>query len=173
VVIQPLAIQLGIATPEKVYNLLFDALRSVGLDSERYVAPPIPDSHLPRIFAEEAISSIIMETEPYGVPAEPGGYNEHFGKLREFVEDSEGRFGVLTPRGIELFRVYMQNVAEAAEQERRQAELAQAAAQGPGGPPGRPGPPGSGPANLEQPRVQDGEILDESLPGAGGGANTG
>jgi hypothetical protein len=45
VVIQPLAIQLGIATPEKVYNLLFDALRSVGLDSERYVAPPIPDSH--------------------------------------------------------------------------------------------------------------------------------
>jgi hypothetical protein len=171
VVLQPLAVQLGIATPEKVYNMLFDALRALGLEGDRYVHPPVPDAHLPRIFAEEAITAILMETEPFGVPAEQGGANEHMAKLQEFINDKEGRFGVATPRGLEIFRVYMEQIAERAARERKQAELAQAAAQGPGGLPGRPGPPGAGAVDQSTPAVQGGELIDESLPSAGGGAN--
>lgn len=171
VVLQPLALQMGIATPEKVYNLIFDAVRALGLEGDRYVNAPIPDAHLPRIQAEEAIGAIIMETEPYGVPAEQGGWNEHFGKLQEFIEDKEGRFGVLSPRAVEMFRVYLEMVAERAAQERKQAELVEAAAQGPGGPLGRPGPPGAGAVDTGAPPVQGGEIMDESLPSAGGGGN--
>jgi hypothetical protein len=171
VVVQPLAIQMGIATPDKVYNLLFDALRALGLDGDRYVNPPMPDAHLPRIQAEEAISAIIMDTEPYGIPAEQGGAEEHLAKLQEFVNDREGKFGVLTERGVAIFRAYLEMVAERAAQERRQAALMAAAAQFQGGPPGRPGPQGSGAVDQGTPPLQPNELIDESLPTAGGGAN--
>jgi hypothetical protein len=173
-VINPIAIQLGITTPKDVYNLTFDVLRAAGLDSERYTTPPIPDAHLPRIFAEEAISAILMERAPYGVPAEQGGWGEHFAKLQEFINDKEGRFAVVdTPQALQIFRTYLEKAAEEAARERKQLALAQAAAQSQAGPPGRPGPPGTGAVNTAPPRVQGGEILDESLPSAGGGANTG
>lgn len=170
-VVQPLAIQMGIVTPPKVYNLLFDALRALGLDGDMYLDAPMPDAHLPRIFAEEAISAIIMEREPYGVPAEPGGAAEHLAKLQEFINDPSDKVAVLTERGIQLFRAYLEMVAQRAADERKQQALAAAAAQFQGGPPGRPGPQGAGLVDQSNPLLQGGELIDESLPSAGGGAN--
>jgi hypothetical protein len=171
-VIHPLAIQMGITTPEDVYNLTFDMLRAAGLDSDRYTSPPIPDAHLPRIMAEEAISAILDETAPYGVPAEQGGWNEHLARLQEFMNDKEGRFAVVdSPRAQQLFRVYLEKVAESAARERQQAALATAAGEPIGGSPGRPGPQGFGVVDQGNPPVQPGELFDESLPSAGGGGN--
>jgi hypothetical protein len=170
-VIQPLAIQMGIATPDKVYNLLFDGLRALGLESDRYLSPPTPDAHLPKIMAEEALSAIIMETEPYGMPAEPGGAVEHLEKLFEFMNDEQGKFGVLTERGIGIFRVYVEKIADAAQQQKQREARMEAANQFQGGPPGRPGPQGAGAVDTGNPPVQPGELIDESLPSAGGGGN--
>lgn len=178
-VINPLAIQLGIVTPEKVYNMEFDILRSLGLDGDRYLEAPIPNSHLPRIMAEEAIGSILHEDLPYGLPAEQGGWQEHLEKLIAFEteKDELGRrlFAVVdSPQMQQLFQAWKQRAGEAAAQERREEQLAQAAEQGlGGGPSGRPGPQGSGAVDTSPPQVQGSEIIDESLPGAGGGANTG
>ena len=176
--VNPLTLQLGIATPETVYNMAFDTMRAAGLDGERYLHAPIPNSHLPRITAEEAIGAILHDDPPYGLPAEQGSWQEHFEQLQKFMtaKDELGRAyfaAVDTPETQQLFRVYMEKVAEAAAQERRQQQIAEASAQAPGGMPGRPGPPASGQADLSAPPVQGGELLDESLPSAGGGANTG
>jgi hypothetical protein len=171
VAVQPLTVEMGILTPDKMYNLVFDSMRAFGLEGDRYATAPMPEAHLPRIFAEEAISAIIMDTEPYGVPAEQGGAEEHFAKLQEFVNDPDGKFGVLTERGVAIFRVYMERIAERAQQERKQAALMAAAAQFQGGGQGRPGPQGSGVVDQGNPQVQPNEVIDESLPSAGGGGS--
>ncbi|KPK68172.1 hypothetical protein AMJ82_08910 [candidate division TA06 bacterium SM23_40] len=170
-VLNPVAIQLGITRPEDVYNLIYDILRALGLDSDQYTSPPIPEAHLLRIFAEEAISAILLETAPYGVPAEQGGWNEHLLRLREFMND-DVRFAVVdTPKAQQLFRAYMEKVSEEAAREREKAQLAAAAAGTSPGPPGRSGPPAEARPNLATPRVQPGELIEEALPSAGGGAN--
>ena len=101
------------------------------------------------------------------------GTQAHFQRLQEFSQADE--FGYLSPEVVPLFRAYLQQVAELMAQEQAAMALQQAAQQFGEGMqrPGMPGPEGAGmpPGGQAMPPVQGAELLDETLPAAGGGAN--
>ena len=120
------------------------------------------------------VVSIILDNEiPDGEPAEPGGAIEHLQKLQEFMNSDQ--IGLMTEPQVEMFSVYLREVAEKAALQQRELQVLQAAqAFGQGRNGGAPGRPPTAPTQIPgNPPVQNGELLDETLPGAGGGANTG
>lgn len=172
--ITELAFQLGISDANTVYQLFREHGFAWGLDPDRLIKPPSADSMKPRLFAEEAISQILDGDIPDGRPAEAGGATEHLQKLQAFVADE--RFGLFDANQVEIFKGYIQEVAEkAAEEQRQTALLAAAQAFGQGAAPGQPGRPPQGPpeAREQMGEMEQGEIIDETLPGAGGGGNVG
>ncbi len=170
--VSPLFIQLGLIKPDGIYRLARDWGRAKGPDPDKYLSPPTPGAMEPPISFEEAILQIMDGVLPRGTPME--GTEAHFQKLQEFSQSDE--FGYLEEPHIPLFRAYLQQVAELLAQEQAAMALAQAAQQFGDGmkKPGMPGPAGAAqPGAQAMPPVQGAELLDESLPGAGGGANTG
>lgn len=170
--VSEIAIQLGIIDGEGIYRLFREFGFAHGQDPDQYIKAPSPDSMKPRIFAEEALSMILAGSIPDGVPAEAGGSTEHAQKLLALAQGDE--FGLLSQEQVETFKAYLQQVMERAAQEQALAQQAQAAgafqlAQG-GGQPGAPTTTGPGPVQSQAPLGQ-GELSDESLPGAGGGAS--
>lgn len=174
--ISPIAVQAGLTTPEKMYNLLTDLGKAFGLNPDRYLQAPSPEASLPLITAEDALTAIAADQMPFGRPAEPGGTMEHLQKLATFIQTDE--LGALSPQQTAALGTYIQALVERVLAEQQQAQLAQAAAQfqqggqaAPGG-----GDPGGAPAqsvadpNAGPPQVSGGnELMDETLPGAGGG----
>lgn len=170
--ISPLAIQMGLLKPDGAYRLLRDYGRSKGQDPDKYLSPPTPAAMQPPINAEEAIAMIMDGFMPSGSPME--GTQEHFQKLQEYANSDE--FAYLSMEVIPLFRAYLEQVAQMVAQEQAQAALLQAAGQfQKGAQPGAlPGPAGQADPNAQaMPPVNGGELVDETLPGAGGGANQG
>jgi len=126
----------------------------------------------PPISVEDAILMIMDGALPQGSPME--GTQAHFQKLQEFAQSDE--FGYLAPEHVPLFRAYLEQVAQLLMAEQQAAQLGAAAQQFGEGMqrPGMPGPEGSAqPGAQAMPPVQGAELLDETLPGAGGGANPG
>ena len=165
-------IQTGILQPDGAYRLQRDFGKSYGIDVNKYITQPTANANMPRILAEEAIAIMLRSEVPEGLPLEPGGIQEHMQKLFDFA--SSDQFGLLTESAVQIFGRYVQGLKQLLEQERQRAQLAEAAAnqQGPEGQPGRPTE--NAPASLENPQVSGGgELIDESLPTAGGGGNTG
>jgi hypothetical protein len=169
VALSPLAFQSGVSTPETVYRLMFDLYSAYGLDPERYAHEPIPGAADEGIFAEEAITQIILGETPTGLPLEPGGAAEHLQKLIAFAQGPE--FGVLEPEQVAVYGQYVQQVRQLVIQEQQAQALQGAAGASKLGPGGTPGPQATQGADLSRPQLQGGELQDESLPGAGGGAN--
>jgi len=170
--VSPLAIQLGIIKPDGIYRLLRDYGRSKGPDPDKYLSPPTPGAMEPPISVEDAILMIMDGALPQGSPME--GTQAHFQKLQEFAQSDE--FGYLAPEHVPLFRAYLEQVAQLLMAEQQAAQLGAAAQQFGEGMqrPGMPGPEGSAqPGAQAMPPVQGAELLDETLPGAGGGANPG
>ena len=169
--VSPLAIQLGLIKPDGIYRLLRDYGRSKGPDPDKYLSPPTPGAMDPPITFEEAILQIMDGILPRGTPME--GTQAHFQRLQEFSQADE--FGYLSPEVVPLFLAYLQQVAELMAQEQAAMALQQAAQQFGEGMqrPGMPGPEGAGmpPGGQAMPPVQGAELLDETLPAAGGGAN--
>ena len=170
--VSPLAIQMGIMKPDGAYRLLRDYGRAFGQDPDKYLSPPTPGAMEPPLSAEDAILYIMDGIMPKGTPME--GTQEHLQKLQTFAQADE--FGYIPPESVPLFRAYMEQVAQLAAQEQAQQALLKAAAQfGGGGQGGTPGPvpgPQQG-GGQAMPMLNGGELADESLPGAGGGANPG
>jgi|TARA_Y100000310_G_scaffold153951_1_gene153511 hypothetical protein len=168
-----LSFQLGTADAAGFYRWQRDFGDALGIDPAQYLKVPVPGADLPLILAEEAIHQILQGGRPSGRPGEPGGAQQHMRRLLAFQQQDE--FGLLGPDQLQLFGEWLQQVAQFVQAEQQQAQLAAAAdqfgRQEGGGQPGRPGGPPQGPAG--EPAVQGGELLDESLPTAGGGANTG
>lgn len=173
VFVSQLAIQLGISDAETVFRLMNDFGKAFGINAPEkgYIKPPVPGADQPRIFAEEALAAILRDEVPQGVPAEGGGATEHLAKLTSFVDRPE--FGLLTPEQVQIFRAYIEQTAERAAFEQRQAAIQAGATElqrslggnGSGGPEGQPQAPGPGPFVSGS-----NELLDETLPSAGGGA---
>ena len=169
VAITPLMIQLGITKPDGAYRLVRDYIRSKGPDPDRYISPPTPGAMEPPLNVEDAILLIMDGVLPRGTPME--GTEQHFQKLQEFSQSDE--FGYLGPEQMPLFRAYLQQVGELLAQERAAMAMAQAAADFNKGvaKPGMPGP-AAGPQDMGgTPMLQGAELADETLTGAGGGAN--
>lgn len=166
-----LALQLGVIDPNGAYKLLRDFGRSLGQDVDQYLKPPTPDAAQPAILAEEALTSIYQGIEPAGVPAEAGGAMEHLQKLIMFAESDQ--FGLFGPEQVQMLQIYLQQVMARAQAQQQQMMLQQAAGQMQMGGGGQPGAPASQPMPADAmapPQVSSGnELMDETLPTAGGG----
>lgn len=191
VYLTPLAMQLGIVRPDGAYRLMRDYGSAYGQDPDQYLQAPDGDAMLPSMSWQEALHVIMNGGTPMGRPIEPGGWQEHLAGLLEFMKsDAIGMMlptlnigGEEVPTGtapgaldkLKLYIVYVQR--RMVEEAKRQQILAAAAATQNGQPAGQGGPPGQPQSAADaqaQPQISGGaEMLDESLPGAGGGANQG
>lgn len=185
VYVSQLAIQLGVVKPEGVYRLFRDLGRSMGQDPDKYLSPPTQEAMLPPIMFEEAIDMIMQGQMPEGPPAE--GAAAHLAKLQKFMNEDQttmqhehfgeiefDAFALMSPNVLPLFKAYMEKVAKTAFGDQQQAKLLDAAKQLQAGaaPDGMPGPQAAPQRAPGPTQLQGGnELADESLPGAGGGAN--
>ena len=168
--VSELALTLGVIQPDGIYRLLRDYGKALGPDPDKYLSPPSPTALQPKLFAEEAIAMMMEGQLPQGGPAE--GAQEHFAKLEQFTQSDE--FGFMPIEHVEtLLKPYMERIAQQMIQEQQMQQL-MAAAQQFGQrvqQPGKTGPAAGPQAPGGMPQVQGGELVDETLPGAGGGAN--
>lgn len=169
--VSDLALQLGIINPDGIYRLFRQWGMSLGQDPDSFLTPPSPDSMRPRIMAEEAISTIMDTQIPDGIPAE--GAQQHLQKLQVFFGGDN--FGLLNPEQLQIFNTYLREVLERANLEQQELQIIQAAQQFQGvqQTQGQPGPQGIPQAPQGTPPVQPNELIDETLPGAGGGGAPG
>jgi hypothetical protein len=126
--VNPLMLQMGVVTPENVYNLVRDYVNAKGQPANRYTTPSSPEAAMPKILAEEAIHSILSGQEPSGLPLEAGGAAEHLSKLIDFAKS--GQIGLLDPdTGVDMFRAYMVKVRQLAMRDQQKAQMMQNAQQ--------------------------------------------
>jgi len=168
--LNPLMLQMGIATPDGAYQWARDMGKAHGLQADKYLQPPTPESDLPKMKAEEVISLIAAGNMPQCRPAEASP-DEHLEKLMDWAATDD--FGYLTPVQVNIFKAYLiltQGRIQRAAQQQARLAAAQQFQQGKPGT-GVPGPQGS--PDMSPAPVGDNQLMDESLPGAGGGANPG
>ncbi len=165
ILISPLAIQLGVVTPEEVYRLMSDYVKALDMDPERYTKRPLGVSDGPKIMAEEAIGAIMQNQVPVGIPLEPA--EEHLRKLIEFTQLPQ--FGFLDLHQVGIFQAYLQQVQNfIMVQMQQQQAMAAAAKSNPDGAPGQEGP-GGVPSKMEAPGMEDNapvgenETIDQSV----------
>lgn len=164
--INPIALQLGLIDSPGIYRLLRDFGKAHGQDPDQYLTEPAPGAMKQRITAEEAISQILNSQVPDGEPME--GAIEHMRTLQRFIQNPN--FGQFSSNQVEIYRGYMVVIQQKVAEQLRQQQLLQAAAQfSQGRNQGQAGRPAEQLPNLDQPQVQGNELLDESLPSAGGG----
>lgn len=120
-----LMIQTGIVTPEQLYNIAEETIKSLGQDPRKFIQKPSPDSGMTKYFAEEVIIQIMNNSEPVGRPAESGGAQEHLQKLSEFINSDD--FGHLTEKQVVRLKAYLERVQAMAQQEAQQQQRAAAA----------------------------------------------
>ena len=120
-VVTPMAIQMKMTSPEQIYELVRDYLRAVRLDPKKYITRPTEDG-LPRILAEEFISSLIDGRFLEGLPLE--GNEPHLLKLFEFSK-SPSFAALQTPDRVEMFRAHTERVARLAQQDKMAAAAQQ------------------------------------------------
>lgn len=158
----PLAIQMGLVTPEKGYNAIVDFCKAQDQDPDRYVEKPATATGGPKILAEEAFSAIDAHEVPYGSPLEPP--EEHLQKLTDYQQSLI--YANFDPSQLAAFQQWIMQVKMLMMQQQQQQMMMQAAAQGMGAQNGK-GPggvPGVISADTGGPTpVQPGEAIDESL----------
>jgi len=165
--INGLTLQLGLTTPEKIYNLLRDMIQSKGQDDNKYLNAP-PQSNQPKLTAQDAMGQMVQGILPQGLPAE--GAQMHLQTLMQFQTDPRyAELLQLDPAFQMIFQAYLQQVQMQVMQEQMQAQLAQQFADALGGGGGQGGPAGSvDPMATETSNQGPGQVNDESLPGAKG-----
>jgi len=169
--ISEIPLQLGIVTPDGIYRLMRDWGRTKGMRPEKYINKPSPEAMTAPVLAEEALMQIINGQMPKGAPME--GAQQHLDKLQQFAKSE--MIGYLDhPNKVEILRAYMKQTAERIKMDQLSKQAgeigaAQRGGRGQGG--GEQG--GGEPLDMSNPPVNDNELLDETLPTAGGGANGG
>ena len=169
VLISPLALKLGIVDADGAYNMFRDFAKSLGQDPDKYLSPPTPESNLPKLNAWDVINTILSGNLPECQPLEDA--QTHMATLMDFVQTPE--FGLFTPEQVDIFKAYLKLTVQRVAAEQRKAQLVAAAGSqgGMGAAEGIPGP-RPGPAAREAPTMMGpGELANEQLPGAGGGAH--
>lgn len=167
----PFNIQTGIVSPEDAYRLQRDFAKAQGQDPDNYLSPPTPEAMLPRLFAEDALTLILQGLFPSGVPAEPGGAQEHMAKIQAFMETDQ--FGAFKEANLQLLREYLQRLQLRTVQEARQQALLQSlqgrGGNGAGQPVGRPPEGGQLDPTQAPTATQEGQLIDQTLPGPNSG----
>jgi hypothetical protein len=168
-VLNPLAIQMGILRPDGLFRMYRDLGDAVGQNAKQYLAEPDPEASLRRINAEEAASVIASGYEPQGIPME--GATAHLEKLFDFAKD-DNFIGQLGPASMAAWKTWMQEVMGRAQQEQQQQAQMQAAAEAQAQQQPQ-GVPQGVPPDMSQPKLEGGELIDEGLATAGGGGAIG
>ena len=167
IMVSPIALQLGLVTPEELYNLYSDFIKSADLDQERYMRRPPGVSAGPKLSAEDAMSMVIAGQTPFGLPKEPA--MEHLQKMLMFMQDP--RFKLLDMTQMQILQVYLEHVQQQVIAElQQQMQMAQMAGgggqqeggggEGPGGVPTTFKAPGG---VADNPPVNANETIDESV----------
>lgn len=176
--LQPIYIQMGIVKPDGAYRLLRDFYKANGRDPDGYLSQPSPDSHLPKISAQEVMTLIMMNREPVGLPSEPGGIQEHLEALTEIPESY-----LLDAPQKRILQKWINGLLAKLQQEQQQQQMMAAAQQfqqnmgGMGGGQSGGGRPPEPPSEMPTPGTAGNammganELLNEQLPSAGGGGN--
>ena len=157
--ISPLAIQAGLVTPEHIYQLIRDSIKSMDLDPDQYMVRP--PSQGPKLLAEEVESMLIAGKIPFGQPME--NPQEHLQKLMAFARSDN--FGFVPTEMVPHFQNWLIRVQTALMEQMAmmQAAQGQAPQQGgtaQGGSQGTVSPPGGAT------QVENNEIADGSLDSA-------
>lgn len=175
ILINGMTMQLGIMDPEHVYELLAKITKAHGQDPEKLMKEPSPGAGGLKITWEEALSQILNGYFPAGQPMEGPKYQLQ--QIQAFI--ASDKLGLIQDQGsLKLLHAYMQSLVQMAQAQAMQMAVVQHAqqfSQGQGGGPQSPQGQGGLPQDLgpSQPKLQGSELLDEALPGAGGGASGG
>lgn len=170
--VNPLMLQLGISTPETIYNLQCDLIRSKGQEIDRYVRPPqgVQSNDKPYLAAEDVVLCILNGMYPYGQPMEP--IQEHLMKLQALMSDQKN-VEMLSDVQQKLLAQYVSLTIQALQQQQQEQQMMQAAQQfsqgnqqhGQSGPKPQTSPPNMGPGGNQQ--VQKNEMLNPATPDGG------
>jgi hypothetical protein len=181
-IMSPLAVQAGVVSVEQVYNVMKTFIESRDLDPNKYLMRPIIAMSGPKLLAEEVLSTLMAGEIPVGQPAEDPMM--HLQKLTEFASGMTqatlegvpmgpaiGMFSVDQTRALQLWMSKVQMLLM------QQQQLMAAMGSGSGGGGGQPqeGEDKEGeksdsvPANTtgENPQVNSGEMIDESMSPSG------
>lgn len=159
-IFSPIAIQMGITKPEHVYNLIHDSTKALDLDPDRYSQRPAQRVAGPKSLAEEVLTAIMDHQKPEGGPLEPA--EEHLNKLMQYQTGPE--FQMFDKVQKAYFNAWLHNIAGIIQAEQQEKMMLAAASQsvkglqGGGGGQG-----GAGGEALQNPAVQPGELVDESI----------
>lgn len=163
----PMAIQMGLTNPEKIYALLRDLIVSQGQDEFKYLQAP-PNADIPKITAEQAMGQMVQGLIPDGLPIE--GAQNHLNSLIAFAKDPRFVQLIQYDRSFQvIYQTYLQKVQSLVQQEQMQMQMAQQFAQSMQSQ-GQPGPQGQvdQQAGMMNGPQGPGQLMDESLPGAKG-----
>ena len=123
--VSPLFFQLGLVTPEHVYNWGKDLIQANTLDPARYLQRPQGMPEGPRLMAEEAIGLLLQGQMPQGATLEPP--EQHYQKVLQWTQSPE--FALLNPAFVPLLQQYLQMLQQQIQQMMQQQQMMQAAAQ--------------------------------------------
>ena len=159
----PLAMQMGVFTVEKGYNLLRDEYKALDLDPDLYIQRPPDPMPGPKLLAEEIISMILANEMPQGGPLEAP--QEHLMKLAQFMQSDN--FGFMNVTQAQILKQWMLQVQQMMLQQQMMMQaMGQFAGEGkPGG--GGNGAQSAGNATgaMANPMVGPNQLLDESIGG--------
>ncbi len=161
----PLTMQMGLVTPDNFYNWVRDVWAENGQDPNRYINPPSPQAAMPKITAEQAMGLLFQGYIPEQLPSE--GPQVHMQRVQELLQQVQQE-GQADAALMVLANTYLQKLQGMVMQAQQMAMMAQQFAgmlSGQGG--GQLSGQGNGTQMTPQPQ---GQLLDESLPSAGGGA---
>lgn len=165
----PLMMQMGLVTPENIYQWLKDVYNEAGQDPNKYLTPPSPASAKPKITAEQAMGLLYRGVIPDQLPSE--GPQVHVQNLQALYQQAQ-RERLVDPAFQVLYQIYTQKVQgyalQAMQAQQAAAQFAAMMQGGGGGSMGGGGGESGGGQMMPQPQ---GQLMDESLPTAGGGAH--
>jgi hypothetical protein len=174
VIVNPLALQLG-RHQQKSLQSAGRLRRRQGPAAEPLCHAPKAQADQPRILAEEAITEIMRNQLPIGEPLEAGGVQEHHGKSphrvhgKQRVRASEAASGGSVPPISGAGREGWS--PRKSSSKRFCSTPAHSRPEMPTSRPGRACPADAASARSARAGKRPGELQDERLPGAGGGAN--
>lgn len=160
VTVTPLALQLGISTPDTIYRTIKQWIQVWGQDPRDHANPPTPTADAQLIQAEEAVVSIMSDVMPTGQPAE--GFIGHLQKMSAFIQSE--KLALLEQSQLQILTVYMQRIQLGAQQELQQQQLLEAAQQfagqagGEGG-----GGEGAAAPDMSNPILNENETIDRNM----------
>lgn len=158
VAISPLAMQLGIIDQDGIYRLIRDFTKSLGQDPMDYFKKPTPQADMQQITAEDAMVSIIDGKMPGGMPV--NGWVDHLQRMLGYQQDPA--FAGMSDANLEIYNVYIQQVAAQAQREQQGLAAVESARQFQQGQ-NQPGGEGGNPPNMSNQQVSPNEHLNEDL----------